>query len=939
MQRSLTDDQKARELYGEALKRPIAERMSYVASQTASDPALRRLVELMLAQSNATALHSEPARRRSVNQDVGPGTIIGAYQIDRVLGAGGMGVVFRARDQRLDRTVAIKFLSDDLVDRDAPRRFQDEARLASSLNHPHILTVFDTGTFGVYEYLVTEYIDGPTLRDWARQNRGWRKIVDLFVGVADALAAAHAAGILHRDIKPENILVANGDFAKLADFGLAKLAAAAGAEPVEPRTRTGMIIGTVAYMSPEQAAGLPLDERSDIFSFGVVLYEVLAGRRPFAGATDLELIRSVVHGTAIPLEIEIPPRLRDLVEKALAQDPAERYQTMRDLVVDLKRVLRSADERHRQAAAAARPRTVWRWPVAAIALGLTMAVAGYFARDIAPGLRAASATAAASPITRLDVQTPATRDPLSFAVSPDGRQLVFVAQGEEGSQLFRRPLELDAAQPLAGTAGASFPFWAPDSRAIGFFADGKLKRLDFDGGSPRALAEAPSARGGTWSRDGTILFAPSITGGLMRVPAAGGAPASVTSRAAGEGSHRFPFFLSDGRRFLYLVAQSRADLQGVYLGSLDGGTGDRLAPADFAAEYVPGFVLMVREGVLSALPFDDERGALIGSAVAIGRAGGVVGTGRAAFSASAAGLIAYRTDATLRQQLVWTDRAGATISSLGSAAVEFPELDSDDQRVVVEATVEGNTDVWLVDARTGVTDRFTLDPSSDGAPVWAVGGSGVVFRSNRNGTFDLLEKPVGGEREEAELLSSPTAKFPADWSPDGRVLLYVNQDETTGSDLWALPLHDTRMPFPVVQTRFAEDQGQFSPDGRWIAYRSNESGRLEVYVRPFPGPGGARRISVDGGGQPRWRRDGKELFYVGASDRLMAVPIVAAANAATLDVGAPTALFSTRLAGPGLPKQQYAVARDGQRFLMNVVAEQSSSYITVVQNWAALLSE
>lgn len=938
-QSSLTGDEKVREIYGEALKRPTAERMSYVAARAADDPALRRLIELMLAQSNATALHSEPARRRSINQDVSAGTIIGAYQIEGVLGAGGMGVVFRARDRRLDRAVAIKFLADDLVDRDASRRFQDEARLASGLNHPHILTVFDTGTFGVYEYLVTEYVDGPTLRDWARHNRGWRKTVELLLGVADALAAAHAAGILHRDVKPENILVANGDYAKLADFGLAKLAA--GVEPLEPRTRTGMIIGTVAYMSPEQAAGLPVDERSDIFSFGIVLYEMLAGRRPFAGATDLELIRSVVHGTAIPLEIEIPPRLRDIVEKALAQDPAERYQTMRDLVVDLKRVLRSADERAGRAAVGAHPRATWRRRVAAIGLGAAMVAAGYFARDVAPSLRVASAIAAASPVTRLDVQTPATRDPLSFALSPDGSELVFVAQGAEGSQLFRRPLAEDVAQPLAGTAGASFPFWAPDGRAIAFFADGKLKRLDLGGGSPRALAEAPSARGGTWSRDGTILFAPSITGGLMRVAAAGGISAAVTSRAAGEGSHRFPFFLSDGRRFLYLVGQSRADVQGVYLGSLDGGTGDRLAAADFAAEYVPGFVLMVREGVLNALPFDEARGTIVGSAVPIGSAGGVVGTGRAAFSASSAGLIAYRTDATIRQQLAWIDRGGTTSSSLGSVAgpVEFPELDSDDQRVAVEATVEGNTDVWLVDARNGVTDRFTLDPSSDGAPAWAPGGSAVVFRSNRNGSFDLLVKPTGGEREEAVLLASSTPKFPADWSPDGRMLLYVNQDETTGSDLWALPLQDTAAPFPVVQTRFAEDQGQFSPDGRWIAYRSNESERLEVYVRPFPGPGGARRVSVDGGGQPRWRRDGKELFYVAANDNLMAVPIGERENTATLDIGTPIALFSTRLAGPGLPKQQYAVARDGQRFLMNVIAEQSSSYVTVVQNWMALLPE
>jgi Tol biopolymer transport system component len=937
---SATRDERIQALYDSALKLPAHERAAHVADRTPTDPELRRLVELLLAKHEATVLRPASIRRDS-QDEVRAGTMVGSYRIDALLGAGGMGVVYRATDQRLDRPVAIKFLANDLLDRDASRRFQDEARLASSLNHPHIVTVFDTGTFGAHEYLVTEYVDGPTLRDWARQNRGWRKVIELLIGVGDALAAAHGAGILHRDIKPENILVASAGYAKLADFGLAKLADAGREGTREPRTRTGMIIGTVAYMSPEQAAGLTIDERSDIFSFGVVLYELLGNRRPFAGATDLELIRAVVHGAAAPLEADIPSGLRDVVDKALAQDPGERYQTMRDLVVDLKRVLRRANEHGGRHATADLPthgsRWSWRTVALMLAVAAMMGAAGYSARDAA----LATAESPQLRVTRLDVATPATADPTSFALSPDGRQLVFVARGEQGSQVWRRALDQTVAEPLPGTIGATFPFWAPDGRAIGFFADGKLKRLDLDGGTAQALAEAASARGGTWSRGGIIVFAPTITGGLMQVAATGGVPSAVTQRAAGEGSHRFPAFLPDGRRFLYFVGQSRAEAQGVYLGSLDGGENHRLLAADAAAEHVPGFLLVVRQDVLVAIPFDDRLGVLTGNPTAIAPVTGSLALSRAAFSASAAGLVAYRTDATVQQRLVWIDRAGLVGNPLGSSTMphSFPELTNDDLRAATEAGVLGNVDVWFIDSLSGVTDRFTLDPNSDGAPILSADASRVVFRSNRNGRFDLFEKPTNGASQETALLASPNDKFPADWSRDGSVLLYVDQSETTGSDLWALPLDGARAPFPVVQTPFAEDEGQFAPNGRWIAYRSNESGRFEIYVRPFPGPGGARRVSIDGGSQPRWRRDGSELFYVASDESLMAVTIRERPNAEGLDFDVPVRLFTARPAGAGFPKQQYAVASDGQRFLMNVIADESASHITIVQNWTALLKE
>jgi Tol biopolymer transport system component len=530
---------------------------------------------------------------------------------------------------------------------------------------------------------------------------------------------------------------------------------------------------------------------------------------------------------------------------------------------------------------------------------------------------------------RLEVNTPPTTDPISIAISPDGGRLTFVATSDGTPRLWLRPLDAATAHPLPGTEGASYPFWSPDSRSLGFFAGGKLKRIDIGGGQPQTLTNVAGARGGTWSRDGVILIAVG-SNALWRLPASGGTAVAVTQLASHQTNHRFPQFLPDGRHFLFF-SQGSGESQGVYLGLLDSPHTTRLTAADTAAAYLPpGYVLYMRRGTLLAQRLDLAARALSGDPLTVADPVGWDGAiGIGAFSVSATGTVAHRSSGPGRRQLVWFDRTGRQVGVAGATdeySLQYPELASNGRRIAIDRTVQNNRDIYLLDLGRGPR-RLTFDADIDATPVWSPDGSRIVFRSSRRGVYDLYQKSSGLEGTETLLYESPEAKTPNDWSPDGQHLLYTHQDPGTLNDIFVLPLEGvdgSRTPRPFVQTVADESQAAFSPDGHWVAYQSNEGGPLEVYVQPFPGPGGKQQISTAGGASPRWRPDGTELFYLSPEATLMAAPI--RTQGPTLEPGAPLPLFPARITGPfsgtaGNIRPQYDVSADG-RFLMNVTTEE-----------------
>jgi serine/threonine protein kinase len=859
-----------------------------------------------------------------------------------------MGEVYRAHDRTLNRDVAVKVLPEALaLDPDRLARFQREAQVLASLNHPNIAAIYGFEDSGAVQALVLELVEGPTLADRIAQGAiPLEEALPIARQIADALAAAHEHGIVHRDLKPANIKLRSDGTVKVLDFGLAKLV-----QP-EPSSRTnltasptitspammtgvGVLLGTAGYMSPEQARGVAVDRGADIWAFGCVLFEMLSGTRPFPGADATETIASIIRSEPewSRLPAGMPPSVLRLLRRCLTKDRARRLADVRDARLDIEDAQIEPANRVSPGRSRLRERLAWS---AACVLSALVAAAAMLWR---PG---GLSSGASLPEMRVEITTPPTSDEVSLAISPDGEKLVFVASSDGRPKLWLRSLGTGSARPLPGTDGASFPFWSPDSRSVAFFANGNLNRIDIDGSSLRTLASAPVGAGGTWNREGVILYTLVPDAPISRVPADGGKSAFVPGLQPGAPGHRFPQFLPDGRHFLYYVADSAT--RGVYAGTLDGSERRRLFDADAAAVFVPpARVLFVRAGTLFAQRFDPVRQQLEGNTVALAEGVSVDSVGAAAVSGSAAGSIVYRVGQANRQrQLLWFDRSGnqVGVAAAPDAATSLnPTLSADGRRVALNRSVNGNSDVWLLDLGRSVLSRFTFDPGPEIFPVWSPDGTRIVYAaSNRTGAgFRMFQKPTAGAGQASPLLDTGQNMIPDDWSRDGRFISFATSSSGNW-DVGAFPLEGNAKPFPVAQTSYDELSSEFSPDGHWIAYESNESGRNEIYVQPFPNPATKTIVSTGGGLQPHWGPDGRELFYVAPDGRLMSVPLRVASDRQAIEPGSPVPLFTTRISSTrtGGSRQEYAVSADGKRFLMNTFVEQAGAPITLVLSPASL---
>ena len=894
-----------------------------------------------------------------------PGTKLGPYEIQSPLGAGGMGEVYRARDTRLDRSVAVKVLPSHLCDQaEARERFDREARSISSLNHPHICQLYDVGSQDGVSYLVMELLEGESLGD--RLRRGPLppdQVLRYGAEIAEGLQAAHRCGVVHRDLKPGNVMLTKAG-AKLMDFGLAKetslrnkqtseLTATLTSDNVTPLTAHGTIVGTFQYMSPEQVEGKEADARSDIFSLGALLYEMTTGKRAFEGKTMVSVAAAILEKEPEPITIIqplTPSGLQHVVQGCLAKDPDARWQSAADIVRELHWIAGSGSQAG--APALRRPSRKWRerwiWG-AAVALLLAACLWVVLSRPQRHVLRASLLPPADA---TFDLMGDFSGPPV---LSSDGTRLVFAAHSaKEQNMLWVRNLD-GAAQKLAGTEGGYCPFWSPDGKFIGFFAAGKLNKIPAGGGPVVALADAANARGGAWGKDNIVVYAPDYRGSLVKVSAAGaGVPAPATKMDPSKHStHRWPVFLPDGKHFLFLATNHsglNSEQNGIYLASLDDDHSKLVLASDSQAQYSAGYLLFHQQRAVMAQKIDPTNGTLSGEQQVV--ATDVQydsGTWHTTFTATDDGLMVYEPGAAgglANYALSWTDRSGRVLTTVGEhTAYKGMRLSPDGKRLVV-ALGDPQVDVWVFDLVSGTKTRLTFDPVTHLEPTWSPDGQKVVFMAQngsriQEGSTLHARLASGGGGDELLLGSDPTNAESLSWpefSADGKYLVYQRQNGPTGTSVWAMPLSGDRKPFAVVKPESAEGTvtySRLSPDGRWLAYSLRDSGREESYVTSFPSGNGRWQISNEGGTFPVWRGDGKEIFYIGFDGQLHAVETIPGKE--DFAAGRSQTLFGLRYATPYFAP--YEVSPDGQRILVAFPLTSESEPLVLVSDWTAELKK